>query len=828
MRHFLNNYSNLCDTMCGLPRDEHSSEKSQVMHSEELRLQELEKENARLKALLDAHNIPWQVPEKPVNPESRSWYVQHGSDNTPQTNEEKVALFMELFHGRRDIYALRWESRNGNSGYSPACANAWRSGVCGKPTRKCSVCNNRELLPFDNKTIHDHLAGRHTIGIYPLLKDDTCWFLATDFDEETWREDAQAFLLACNDVAIPATLEISRSGNGAHVWIFFSEPVSARDARLPGSAIVSATCRNMRQLSLKSYDRFFPNQDILPKGGFGNLIALPLQAHPRIESKSIFVDNSLQQYPDQWAHLAAVERLSKQQVCDAITQVSDGIHPIDVAFVDEGDALEPWKTPSSHPVSLNGPLPETVRIVQANQLFIEKDRLGQPLANRLIRIAAFQNPEFHKAQAMRLPVWDKPRIISCADNFPHHLGLSRGCIDAVTELLREHNINLELLDERLPGTPIEAIFTGSLRKDQQTAKTVMLRYDTGILCAPTAFGKTVTAAAIIAKRRTSTLILVHRSELQKQWKDRMRSFLELPKGLPGLIGGGKNKPAAVIDIALMQTLSRQENLASLLDGYGQIVVDECHHLSAFSFEKILKAVKARYVLGLTATPVRRDGHQPIIFMQCGPIRHQAKKPENAPTLLEVYPRYMDIGSNPEAEGIQALFKTLVTNEHRNHIIVNDAVVAYRQNRNVLVLTERTEHLERLHTLLQPVIPELIVLHGRMPGKHRKAALERLASLDEKQPKIILATGRLSGEGFDYPPLDTLLLAMLVSWKGTLQQYAGRLHRYHPDKGAIHIYDYIDNEQPQLVRMWHKRRAGYQAMGYLIQPSKAGDTLKMRL
>ncbi|MBM3161816.1 MAG: DEAD/DEAH box helicase [Chlorobi bacterium] len=814
--------------MSGLERDKNPADESRSTLSEELRRQELEKENARLKALLEAHNIPWHHQEVPVNPEFLYQSDQHYRVNIPQTNEEKVALFMELFRGRRDMYAFRWESGSGKSGYSPACANAWRPGVCGKPARKCSVCDNRELLPVDHKTIHDHLAGRQTVGIYPLLKDDTCWFLATDFDEESWRDDAQAFLHVCAEFSLPATLEISRSGNGAHVWIFFSEPVLAREARFLGAAIVSATCRNRRQLSLKSYDRFFPNQDILPKGGFGNLIALPLQAQPRCESKSVFVDNSLQPYRDQWAHLASVERLSKQQVSDAIARVSDGTHPIDVAFVDEEDALEPWNTPSSQQASLTGPLPETVRIVQANQLFIEKDFLGQTLANRLIRIAAFQNPEFHKAQAMRLPVWDKPRIISCAENYPNHLGLPRGCIDAVTELLNKHHINVELTDERLSGGRIETAFTGSLRKDQQTAMTAILRYDTGILCAPTAFGKTVTAAAIIAKRLTSTLILVHRSELQRQWKERLNSFLELSKGLPGLIGGGKNKPTGVIDIALMQTLSRQENLASFLDRYGQIIVDECHHLSAFSFEKILKAAKARYVLGLTATPVRRDGHQPIIFMQCGPIRHRAKKPENAPALLEVYPRSLEIVTNPEGDGIQALFKSLVADEQRNHIIVNDAISAYGQNRNILVLTERTEHLERLRSMLEPVIPELVVLHGRMSAKQRKATIERLGSLDETQAKIILSTGRLIGEGFDYPPLDTLLLAMPVSWKGTLQQYAGRLHRHHLGKGAIHIYDYIDSNQPQLVRMWQKRRSGYLAMGYLIQTAKTVHTLQIRL
>ncbi|TCD46890.1 DEAD/DEAH box helicase [Chlorobium sp. N1] len=791
------------------------------------RLQALQEENRRLKALLDAHAIAWQ-PEPEAMEEPEQPYTTPPAPDTPRTNEEKIALFMERFHGRRDLYALRWESKNGSSGYAPACANTWRPGVCLKPAQKCSTCPNRQLLPLDKKTIHGHLAGRHTIGIYPLLQDDTCRFLATDFDGGHWQDDARAFMESCRRFAIPATLEISRSGNGAHIWIFFTAPVPARDARELGAALVSATCRSSRQLSLQSYDRFFPNQDTMPKGGFGNLIALPLQGKPRTEGKSVFANSEFTPYSDQWSHLAALDRLTPEELAEATRRVSEGNHPIDVAYALEEENPEPWKTPAHRPIALQGPLPASVTLVRANQLFIEKDKLGQPLTNRLIRLAAFQNPEFHKAQAMRLPVWNKPRIISCAETFPHHLALPRGCHEAVEELFRENGIEIELQDEREEGRPTGVTFTGELRKDQKKAMEAMLRHDTGILSAPTAFGKTVTAAAIIARRNTSTLVLVHRSELQKQWKERLQAFLDLPKGLPGLIGAGRNKQSGVIDIALLQTLARRENLPELLEGYGQVLVDECHHLSAFSFEKVLKAARARYVLGLTATPVRRDGHQPIIFMQCGPIRHQTRQSENAPSVLEVRPRELYTRAMPDSDGIQALFRCLVEDEERNRAIARDAIDSYREKRNILILTERTGHLDLLRELLEPSIPNLITLHGRMKKKERAETIERLASMDEQEAKIILATGRLIGEGFDYPPLDTLLLAMPISWKGTLQQYAGRLHRHHPDKGAIRIYDYIDQNHPQLARMWQKRRNGYLAMGYRIRKTGEGNALQMQL
>jgi superfamily II DNA or RNA helicase len=459
-------------------------------------------------------------------------------------------------------------------------------------------------------------------------------------------------------------------------------------------------------------------------------------------------------------------------------------------------------------------MPKSLTVTLANLIYFEKAQLPQSLANRLIRLAAFQNPEFYKKQAMRFSVWDEPRVIGCAENYPNHIALPRGCLDAALELLRDNAIGCELIDERYAGSPLDVAFAGTLRLDQEFAVAAMLHHDAGVLCAPTAFGKTVTAAAMIARRGVNTLVLVHRTELLKQWQERLQSFLGVGKGVVGTIGGGKAKPTGKIDIAVMQSLSRQGEVNSLVENYGHVIVDECHHVGAASFDAILKQAKAKYVLGLTATPIRRDGQQPIIFMQCGPTRHTAAKPTGAPHDLAVTPctLHSRIDLSPEA-GIQEVFRHLAIDQARTDAIAAEVINAYGQGRKVLVLTERTEHLDAIQTALDGKIPSLFVLHGRVSKKQRAALIAELNALPPDAPRVLLATGKLVGEGFDHPPLDTLVLAMPVSWKGTLQQYAGRLHREHATKTDVRIIDFVDTGHPALLRMWDKRQRGYRAMGY---------------
>ena len=441
-------------------------------------LEHLRAENARLIALLDAHGVEWRLPDEPplVEPTSPPPLISSSLDT-----DAKLALFRRLFRGRADVFPVRWESKAGKSGYSPACANEWRPGVCEKPRIKCGDCSFRQLLPLTDQVLYKHLAGEIVIGVYPLLPDDTCYFLAVDFDEADWRADVMAFAQSCRELGVPVALEISRSGNGAHAWIFFERNVPAYEARLLGSAIISHTCERTRQLTLSSYDRLFPNQDSMPKGGFGNLIALPLQKRARALNGSVFADETLVAYPDQWAFLASIQPMPVQDIAPKTLLATGGRHPLDVTAVADDEESKPWQRTAEKTQKLACPLPESVNVTLANQIYFDKSELPQPLVNKLIRLAAFQNPEFYKAQAMRLPVWNKPRIIGCAENFPQHIALPRGCLDDVRALLHDNGIELVLHDERFAGEPIDVHFAGTLRPDQEAALEGMLAHDTGVL-----------------------------------------------------------------------------------------------------------------------------------------------------------------------------------------------------------------------------------------------------------------------------------------------------------------------------------------------------------
>ena len=383
--------------------------------TERTALSTLQAENARLIALLESHGIAWRAPQSAI-------VVAREPEPSRLSTAEKVALFRRLFRGRTDVYPIRWEGKtSGKTGYAPACANEWRAGVCEKPRIKCGDCGNRLLIPLSDAVIYDHLAGEHTVGVYPLLEDDSCYFLAVDFDEAEWRVDALAFMKSCDELGVPVALEISRSGNGAHAWVFFASRVSARDARRLGTAIITHTCARTRQLKLESYDRLFPNQDTMPKGGFGNLIALPLQKGPREQGFSVFVDPDLRPYPDQWTFLASIQPMAAHDIEATILRATGGVHPLDVTFIDDEDLATPWKRENTSAKKLAGPMPKSLTVTLANLIYFEKAELPQALANRLIRLAAFQNPEFYKAQAMRMSVWDKPRVIGCAESYPQHI-----------------------------------------------------------------------------------------------------------------------------------------------------------------------------------------------------------------------------------------------------------------------------------------------------------------------------------------------------------------------------------------------------------------------
>lgn len=749
--------------------------------------------------------------------------------------EAKIALFRSLFNVRDDVYARRFENRKtGRSGYAPACANEWVRGICEKPRVKCATCPHRRLLPLTDDVIRWHLSGYDpdgepfVAGGYPLFQDETCGFLAIDFDKADWRKDAKSFLETCRRMHLPAALERSRSGMGGHVWLFFEEAIPAALARRLGSNLLTETMEHRPDVGLDSYDRLFPNQDFLPQGGFGNLIALPLQKLPRDQGNSVFLDDALEPWPDQWAFLAGQQRIGRAQIESLVQEAERRGRVLGVRLPPmEEDDSAPWTAPPSRrgrDTTIAGEMPKVLEVVLGNQIYVAKDGLSPALRNRLLRLAAFQNPEFYKAQAMRLSTYGKPRVIACAEDHPHHVGLPRGCIDDIRSMLQELDIRMVVRDERHTGLPLNVVFMGELRSEQKSAVEALLAHDMGVLAATTAFGKTVVAAWLIAKRGVNTLVLVHRRQLLDQWVERLSAFLGVPAEAIGRIGGGRNRPNGQIDIAVIQSLINKGSVDDRVANYGHVIVDECHHLSAPSFEEVARQVKARYFLGLSATVVRKDGHQPIIFMQCGPVRHRVDAKAQAARrpfehFVIVQPTaFLSAREAPTDRRVefQSLYQELIEDEHRNRRICADVVEALRAGRSPLVLTERNDHLGCLEQMLASRVPNVVVLRAGMGKKQKQAIADRLDAIPPEDARVILATGKYIGEGYDAPRLDTLFLTLPVSWRGTIAQYAGRLHRLYDGKREVLIHDYADLHVPMLARMFDRRCRGYESIGYTIR------------
>lgn len=748
--------------------------------------------------------------------------------------EAKIALFRSLFRGRDDVYPRRFESRTtGKAGYSPACGNEWVRGICEKPRVKCATCSHRLFLPVTDDVIRAHLSGQDpggadfTAGVYPMLLDETCFFLAMDFDKTQWQQDTAAVLETCRRLQVSAALERSRSGNGGHVWIFFDVAVPATIARRLGSHVLTETMERRPDIGLDSYDRFFPSQDTLPRGGFGNLIALPLQKQPRVHGNSEFLDERGTPYPDQWRFLSSIRRMSRSAVEKIVLEAGRRGRIVNVRIsMPDDDEEEPWlAAPSRQPREpvIHSTLPKRVTLTLGDQIYIAKTSLPPELRNRLVRTAAFQNPEFYKAQSMRLPTYDKPRIIACAEEHSKHIALPRGCFDDVQELLSSLKIGIDIQDERVTGETLDVAFQGQLRPGQQKAGDELLRHETGVLSATTAFGKTVLAAWLIAARGVNTLVLVHRRQLLDQWVERLATFLDVAENDIGRIGGGRKKPTGRIDVAIIQSLVRKGVVHDCIANYGHLIVDECHHLSAQSFELVARRAKAKFVIGLSATVTRKDGHHPIIFMQCGPVRYTVDAKSEAvarPFQHSVYVRPTAFRPIIEADPdmrlqFQNLYRDLIADNDRNRMICDDVVQCISDRRSPLVLTERKEHLIVLEALLKPHVPHIVVLHGGTSAKEFREVQEQLAAIPAGEPRVLLATGRYIGEGFDDSQLDTLLLTLPVSWRGTIAQYVGRLHRLHDDKTEVRVYDYADLNVPMLSRMFDRRCLGYEAVGYTV-------------
>ncbi len=770
---------------------------------------------ATLRAELNAVD---QRPEVSVSAPSET------SSPAPHSPADKVALFRRLFRGREDVFPTRFTSKKtGKAGYAPACRNKFRPGIGDLPRIKCGECPNQAFAPVDDGAVLAHLQGRHVMGVYPLLADDTCWFLAVDFDKGAWADDVMAFIETSRRTGLPIAVERSRSGNGAHVWFFFSAPVAATTARNMGCHLITETMSRRHQLGMDSYDRLFPSQDTLPRGGFGNLIALPLQHEPRRLANSVFVDDHLVPYPDdaQWTFLASLPRIDPATVASIALEASHRGTVIGVRAATSEPESAPWAAPPSRRTDvarIDDPIPARVCAVLGQQLFVDKAGLPSALLDQIKRLAAFQNPEFYRKQRLRLPTATTPRVIACATELPQYIALPRGCRDALDNLLREHGAALDVDDQRVAGESIDVRFQGTLTPIQTVALQALLAHDIGVFVAPPGVGKTVVGVALVAARRCATLVLVHRRPLLDQWLAQLALFLGIDEKAIGRIGGGKRRPSGQLDVAMIQSLVRKGTVDDVIAGYGQVIVDECHHVPAASFERVLSEAKARYVVGLTATAERRDGHHPIGEMQLGPIRFAVSPKEEAarrPFTLRLIVRETAFSAAPTnpAAGIQGLYAALAHDEARNRLILDDVITALAEGRSPIVLTERTDHLEFFSSRLAGFTRHLVVLRGGMGARKERDVRRQLAAIGAHEERLILATGRFIGEGFDDARLDTLFLTLPISWRGTLVQYTGRLHRLHPGKSEVRIYDYVDRTIPMLLRMFEKRLRGYRAIGY---------------
>ena len=793
-------------------------------------------ENEELKSILLQHGIVYSLSEISDKEPIFSPVIFPSVNFTP---DEKIALFSSFFKGRTDVFARRWFSRTtGKGGYQPVCTNEWRRGVCDKKRYKCSDCPNRNLAPLTSREIYRHLEGKDeygcdVIGLYAVTPDNKCSFLCADFDDKNctrgYKEDVLAFTAVCRNWGIPYSIERSRSGNGAHVWIFFEEPVAAGKARKLGNAILTEAMKRNGHITFNSYDRFFPNQDRMPEGGFGNLIALPLQGRARKMGNSVFVDENFLQFKNQWAYLYNVKKLNEHDLDMLLVQHRQE----DFGSLATSSETKPWVLPVSQDVTqkdFNGKL----KVKKSDRLYIPLNSISKKVANHLKRIAAFKNPEFYSKQAMRISTYNIPRIICRADFTDDYLALPRGCEDAVTTMLESLGVAYEMIDETNHGKPVSVAFKGKERDEQLDAINSLMPYTNGVLAATTAFGKTVTAAALIARKKVSTLVLVHSKALLLQWHERLTDFLEIEFAEPatsrkrgrkkvfspiGCLDSTSNTLHGVIDIALMQSCFENGEVRPFVREYGMVIVDECHHVSSITFENVLRHITAHHVYGLTATPIRKDGLQPIIFMQCGPIRFSADAKtqiQKQSFLRYLVPRFTSYRSvTDNRQSFTLLSQSLAESELRNTLIIEDVLNAVTAGRTPIILTGRTSHVKLLSGMLKPHIANVIQLTGEGTAKSKREVLQGLHDIPQNSPLVIVATGKYVGEGFDYPRLDTLFLALPISWKGLVAQYAGRLHRENEGKADVRIYDYIDIHEPVCESMYRKRLKGYSAIGYRV-------------
>ncbi len=843
------------------------------MNGKDAEIARLRMEIDRLRTLLREHGIPVDLEPPPSTPAPPAPQPTTCAIRHPEQLTEKHALLLySLFRGRKDVYSTRNVTKDGKSVYYPVCTHFWQPGLCPKRDKrkvKCMECPNRAWAPLTQRVLLRHLRGERieatdVVGIYPLLPDETCRFLVFDFDNhgaeksvdessdgapDLW-EDVDAMRRICRHLRIPCLVERSRSGRGAHVWLLFSEAIPASLARSFGASLLTKGAEFVNLRSFRSYDRMLPAQDHMPAGGLGNLVALPLQGKALREGNSAFLDENGQPYADQWGYLAQVEKISRETVETCVREwCGDG----ELGLLSEATAHEsedepefsllcepkPWvRTPFMlHTEDVEG----TLVITRADQIYIPTAPLKPRIQNTLRRLAAFQNPLYYKRLAMGYSVRDTPRIIACHRDLTGYIALPRGKWEELHALLQRDGVPHRIRDERQRGRNIKVVFQGELYPEQQRAADKMAAHETGILHAATAFGKTAVGANLIARHGVNTLILVHNREIMKNWLEDIPKFLDIRETPPtystpsgrtrrrrsalGSLHATHDSLTGIIDVAMVTSLGKGDEIKPLVREYGMVIMDECHHGAAQTIEEALRNIPARYVYGLTATPKRDDGMEQKVTMQFGCVRHRFTAREKA--ALQgishfIRPRFTRMVNLGAPWTMQEAYRELIGNEERNALIVEDALACIQAGKTPLLLTKFKEHAETLRRLLAGKAPNLFVLHGGRSSKESAKIRQDLYAVPESEPLAVIAIGQYIGEGFNLPRLDVLMLTVPISFAGNVEQYVGRLHRNYEGKTEVTVYDYVDIHIRMLESMYQKRLTTYRKIGYSVRSELRTD------
>ena len=810
-------------------------------------IKQLEAENQYLKKLLDDAGIPY---DKPDNNSEKDEPSVVSIKEEPIT-KELVQFYYSMFKGRRDVYSLRSgkpNAKTGKHGYYTQCDNFWKAGLCGKKdgkNTKCQSCPNQKYKPLTGDVIYAHLTGvkedcSDVVGLYPVWPDETCNYLVFDFDNHDessnsvkWQEEANALRAICADNDVPCLVERSRSGKGAHVWMFFEKAINIKKARLFGAALLDKGAESVNQQSFDTYDRMIPAQDKLPEGGLGNLVALPLQGRAVKNGNSVFVDEKWQPYHDQWSVLKNTGKLSETFIDEklsswgnkySISSNTDNEIPGQIS-IDE----TPWENSIKFERS---DTKGTVRIVLADKAYVDKTDIKPRLQNKIRRLAAYNNPEYFRNQGMGISTFGIPRIVYSGEDTEQFIAIPRGCLNKLCKNLKSSNIDYSVEDKRNTGKEINVSFAGELYPEQQDAVNSLTGHDFGVLAAATGFGKTVVGSYLISERKVNTLILVHNNEIMQNWINDLERFLVIKEDYPqymtktgrvktrksliGRLTGAHNSMTGIIDVAMVTSLGSGDSIKPFVKDYGMVIMDECHHGAAESIEAVLSKVNAKYVYGLTATVKREDGKDKTVLMQFGPVRFRftAKdkiRLQGMEHILE--PRFTPIISTKEKLTLNEAYEIVVNSDFRNSLIASDIEACIKQGHTPLVLSKRKAQIDVLFEKVKDKADHVLVLTGGKKQSERKELRERLSSISESESLIILATGQYIGEGFNCSRLDMLFLAMPIAWDGNVEQYTGRLNRSHDGKNRVTVIDYVDHHIEMFANMYNKRLRTYKRIGY---------------